>query len=98
MEEVDTGEKIKRWRIPQRTLNSLISFSVEELTTLKTAMNCLKQSGLEKQANVIKQIELKLKNIIKPDIKRRIEVDAMDWHLYTWGNHVKVIKPENWHE
>ena len=76
MEEVDTGEKIKRWRIPQRTLNSLISFSVEELTPLKTAMNCLKQSGLEKQADIIKQIELKLKNIIKPDIKRRIEVDA----------------------
>ena len=22
----------------------------------------------------------------------------MDWHLYTWGNHVKVIKPENWEE
>ena len=22
----------------------------------------------------------------------------MDWHLYTWGNHVKVIKPENWYE
>ena len=21
----------------------------------------------------------------------------MDWHLYTWGNHVKVIKPENWY-
>ena len=20
----------------------------------------------------------------------------MDWHLYTWGNHVKVIKPKNW--
>ena len=20
----------------------------------------------------------------------------MDWHLYTWGKHVKVIKPENW--
>lgn len=20
----------------------------------------------------------------------------MDWHLYTWGEHVKVIKPENW--
>lgn len=76
MEEVDTGEKIKRWRIPQRTLNSLISFSVEELTTIKTAMNCLKQNGLEKQADIIKQIELKLKNIINPDIKRRIEVDA----------------------
>ena len=21
----------------------------------------------------------------------------MDWHLYTWGEHVKVIKPENWY-
>ena len=21
-----------------------------------------------------------------------------DWHFYTWGNHVKVIKPENWYE
>ena len=20
----------------------------------------------------------------------------MDWHLYTWGKHVKVIKPKNW--
>lgn len=22
----------------------------------------------------------------------------MDWHLYTWGNHVKVIKPKNWQD
>lgn len=22
----------------------------------------------------------------------------MDWHLYTWGKHVKVIKPENWNK
>lgn len=22
----------------------------------------------------------------------------MDWHLYTWGNHVKVIKPKNWYK
>lgn len=22
----------------------------------------------------------------------------MDWHLYTWGNHVKVIKPADWYE
>ena len=20
----------------------------------------------------------------------------MDWHLYTWGEHVKVIKPADW--
>ena len=22
----------------------------------------------------------------------------MDWHLYTWGNHVKVIKPKDWYK
>ncbi|MBR4107031.1 MAG: WYL domain-containing protein [Alphaproteobacteria bacterium] len=22
----------------------------------------------------------------------------MDWHLYTWGNHVKVIKPKDWNK
>ena len=22
----------------------------------------------------------------------------MDWHLYTWGEHVKVIKPTNFEE
>lgn len=22
----------------------------------------------------------------------------MDWHLYTWGKHVKVIKPEDWYD
>lgn len=76
MQEVDTGEKIKRWRIPQRTLNSLISFSSDELSALKTAVDCLKQNGLTNQANTISQIELKLKNIIKPEQKRKIEVDA----------------------
>ena len=22
----------------------------------------------------------------------------MDWHLYTWGDHVKVIKPTDWYK
>ena len=22
----------------------------------------------------------------------------MDWHLYTWGDHVKVIKPTAWYD
>ena len=76
MEEVDTGERTKRWRIPQRTLNSLIAFSSDELTALKTATDSLKQNGLTKQADTLEQIALKLKNLIKPEQKRKIEVDA----------------------
>lgn len=76
MEEIDTGEKIKRWRIPQRSLNTLISFSAEELSTLNTAIDCLQKNKLSLQAETLKRIFLKLKNIIKPEQKRKIEVDA----------------------
>ena len=76
MEEVDTGERTKRWRIPQRTLNSLIAFSSDELTALKTATDSLKQNGLTNQAATIEQIASKLKSLIKPEQKRKIEVDA----------------------
>lgn len=76
MEEVNLGEKTKKWHIPQRSLNTLISFSAEELTTLNTAIECLQENKLFLQAETLKRIQLKLKNIIKPEQKRKIEVDA----------------------
>ena len=76
MEEVPTGEKIKRWRIPQRILNSLIAFSPEEISALQTAISYLKQNSLDDKAALLGKVELKLKNLMKPEQKRRIEVDA----------------------
>ncbi len=76
MEEVPTGEKIKRWRIPQRILNSLIAFSPEEISALQTARSYLKQNSLDDKAALLEKVELKLKNLMKPEQKRRIEVDA----------------------
>lgn len=76
MEEVNTGERIKRWKIPQRALNSLISFSSDDLVVFKTAIDCLKKNSLIEQAEALKRIETKVRNIINPNIKRRIEVDA----------------------
>lgn len=76
MEEVESDERIKRWRITQRSLNTLISFSSEELTTFKTAIECLKQHNLSEHANNLRHIELKLRNLIRPEQKQRIEVDA----------------------
>lgn len=76
MEEVPTGEKIKRWRIPQRILNSLIAFSPEEISALQTAIIYLKQNSLDDKAALLGKVELKLKNLMKPEQKRRIEVDA----------------------
>ena len=76
MEEVETGERTKRWRITQRSLNSFISFSAEELAVFKTAIDKLKQSNLKDKADTLAHVELKLRNLLKPEQKNRIEVDA----------------------
>lgn len=81
MEEVDTGERTKRWRIPQRSLNTLIAFAPEELAVFKTAVDLLKQNGIKEKAEVLSKVELKLRNLIKPEQKNRIEVDAEELML-----------------
>lgn len=76
MEEVETGERTKRWRITQRSLNSFISFSAEEFAVFKTAIESLKQSNLKDKADMLSKVEIKLRNLLKPDQKNKIEVDA----------------------
>ncbi|MBR1604843.1 MAG: WYL domain-containing protein [Alphaproteobacteria bacterium] len=76
MEEVDTGERTKRWRISQRSLNSLISFSPLELSVFKTAEDLLKSQGMDEKADILQIVESKLRNLLKPEQKRRVEVDA----------------------
>lgn len=76
MEEVATGERTKRWRITQRSLNSFISFSAEELAVFKTAIDSLKQSNLQEKADILSRVEIKLRNLLKPEQKNKIEVDA----------------------
>ena len=76
MEEVKTGGHTKRWRITGRSLNSLISFSAEELAVFKTAIDSLKQSNLQEKAKTLSQVEQKLRNFLKPEQKNKIEVDA----------------------
>ena len=76
MEEVDTGERTKRWRISQRSLNSFISFSAEELAVFKTAVDSLEQNNLKEKADILKKVEIKLRNLLKPEQKNKIEVDA----------------------
>lgn len=76
MEEVDTGERTKRWRIPSRTLNGFISISAEELAIFKTANNLLKQYSTKENAKTMADLEVKVRNLIKPEKRSRIAVDA----------------------
>jgi len=66
IEEVETGERIKRWRLPrQKELYNLTSFSSEELATFKTAIDVLAQNNLQDKADLLKGIETKLRSIIE---------------------------------
>ena len=76
MEEVDTGERTKHWRIPSRTLNGFISISAEELAVFKTANNLLKQYSTKENAKTMADLEVKVRNLIKPEKRSRITVDA----------------------
>lgn len=76
MEEVETGERTKRWRITQRSLNSFISFFAEGLAVFKTAIESLKQGNLQEKADTLARVEIKLRNLLKPEQKNKIEVDA----------------------
>lgn len=76
MEEVYTGEKTKRWRIPQQQLNTLISFSSEELSVFDAAVNSFEKQGLFEKAKIMKSVALKLKNVINHKEKIKNEVDA----------------------
>ena len=57
-------------------MNSFISFSAEELAVFKTAIDNLKQSNLKEKAETLAHVELKLRNLLKPEQKNKIEVDA----------------------
>ena len=78
-EEVDTGEKTKRWRIPAGTLDRLVSFSAEELTDLERAIAMMDASGQSDAAMRLKDQRTKVKTMQPADIARRTapDIDAL---------------------
>lgn len=68
IEETETWERVKRWRMPQQNLRGFISFSYEELTAFKLAINILEQHNLQNETDILKGMENKLRGMMK--IKR----------------------------
>lgn len=74
-EEVDTDERIKRWRIPPGVLNQLVNFSADELADLDTAIKLLRQRNRKDQAANLETLAAKVKALMNPDAQRRVEPD-----------------------
>ncbi|UKJ75407.1 helix-turn-helix transcriptional regulator [Azospirillum brasilense] len=75
LEEVPTGEPVKRWRLPPGTLNRLISVSAVELAELREAAGHLRAAGLPERADIVDGLMDKLCGLMPPSQRRRVEPD-----------------------
>lgn len=74
-EEVDTDERVKRWRIPAGTLDRLVNFTADELAALDAAIRLLDRDNREDDASQLQTLSGKVRALMKPDVARRVEPD-----------------------
>ena len=74
-EEVETDERIKRWRIPSGVVNKLITFTAEELADLEVAAKMFEQENMPERATAVAGLAKKVQALMRPDQQRRIEPD-----------------------
>lgn len=75
LEEVDTGERKKRWRLPSRTLQSLISFTAGELAAIHLAAGILKRDRRIEASKALSAVEDKIIGLLPKDAHRKVTVD-----------------------
>lgn len=74
-EEVQTSEKVKRWRIPPGVLDRLVSFSAEELADLEAAVALYRRENLEARAVALQALADKIRALMRPEAARKVEPD-----------------------
>ncbi len=74
-DEVKSGERTKRWRIPNGVMDQLIAFSADELADLETAISLLKRENLDDKAVTLEVLATKIRALLKPEVARRIDPD-----------------------
>lgn len=74
-EEVETGDRTKRWRIPTGTLDRLVAFTAEELAALESAARLLERDNREGEAAELATLGAKLRALLKPELARKVEPD-----------------------
>jgi len=75
LEEVETDDRTKRWRLPAGTLNGLVSFEADELADLDMAIGLLHRDNRKEQAGNLAGLAAKLKAMMKPEAARKVEPD-----------------------
>lgn len=76
MAEADTGERVKRWRLPAGTANRLIDIGAAEVAALDGAAELLARENLSARADAVRAVSAKLRALLRPELRARVEVDA----------------------
>lgn len=61
MEEVESGERAKRWRLPPGAASRLIDCSGEQIAVLHTAIALLRREGMAGQAEELERLHISLR-------------------------------------
>jgi predicted DNA-binding transcriptional regulator YafY len=77
-EEVETGEKTKRWRLRTGTTKQFFSLKPEELTELQNAISLFKKSNMHEQAEHLIGLSTKIQSMIRPEKLRSLTMDMED--------------------
>ena len=75
LHQVESDYRLKRWKIPARTTNTMLSLSTDELAALGTAVRVMRDQNLPEQAMQLEDLSNKLKSIQAPERLRRLEPD-----------------------
>lgn len=75
MEEVDTDERMKRWRVKPGAVNNLVRFTAEELAALGTAVGLARRENLADQTATLDALSEKVQAVATRD-SRALELDT----------------------
>ncbi|MFC7478457.1 helix-turn-helix transcriptional regulator [Dankookia sp. GCM10030260] len=75
VEEVPTGEKVKRWRMPRGVLNQTVAFEARELEELTLSAERLRAEGLAERAVALDSLRAKIAALMPSASLARVEPD-----------------------
>jgi len=75
VEEVPTGDRMKRWRMPRGVLNQMIAVETRELQELALASHRLRADGLVERAAALDGLRAKIAALMPPASLARVEPD-----------------------
>ena len=74
-DEVHTGERTKRWRIPNGSAQVLAGITADDLAALDTAAQALEQANLQTHGESLRGISAKVRALLNDNVLRQIDPD-----------------------